>query len=168
MLVMMTGLPGSGKSTIARALASETGGHVLGKDPIRAALFEPGRVAYTAEQDDFVMELMLETAAHLFAETPDLTIFLDGRAFSRVYQRERVLILAKAMRWPLRVLHCVCSEVVAAKRLQAAPHPAQNRDFNLYLALKRRFEQLREPHLILDTDEPLEACLHQARAYLFL
>jgi predicted kinase len=38
-LVIMAGLPGTGKSTISRVLAAEVGGLVLDKDNVRAALF---------------------------------------------------------------------------------------------------------------------------------
>ena len=42
MIVIMAGLPGTGKSTLARALAQRLAGAVLDKDEIRAALFAAG------------------------------------------------------------------------------------------------------------------------------
>src|SRR5689334_7010040 len=63
MIVMMAGLPGSGKSTVARAIAQRLPGTVLDKDVIRAALFDPARIEYSQEQDDFCQEIMLQTAA---------------------------------------------------------------------------------------------------------
>ena len=44
MIVIMAGLPGTGKSTLAQALAQRLPGAVLDKDAIRAALFEPAHV----------------------------------------------------------------------------------------------------------------------------
>ena len=43
MIVLMAGLPGTGKSTLARELAAQTSGRVLSKDEIRHAIFLPER-----------------------------------------------------------------------------------------------------------------------------
>ena len=43
MIVLMAGLPGTGKTTLARELAQRTQGALLSKDEIRAALFSPKR-----------------------------------------------------------------------------------------------------------------------------
>ncbi len=94
MIVMMAGLPGAGKSTLARALASRTSGVVLDKDEIRRALFAPAEIEYSTEQDDFCMGIMLQTAAHLLHQNPGRYVFLDGRPFSQRYQIERVIEVA--------------------------------------------------------------------------
>ena len=63
MIVMLTGLPGTGKSAIARALAARVpGAVVLNKDEIRPALFPEERIEYSERQDDFVLGIMLQTA----------------------------------------------------------------------------------------------------------
>ena len=90
MLVLMAGLPGTGKTTVACALALRTSGTVLNKDSIRAVLFEPRDLEYSTEQDDFVLEAMLQTAAYLFSKDSSRVIFLDGRPFSKAYQIDRV------------------------------------------------------------------------------
>jgi len=72
MIVIMAGLPGTGKSTLARALAQRLPGTVLDKDAIRAALFQPPHVEYSLAQDDFCQEIMLQTAAYLLAKDAEL------------------------------------------------------------------------------------------------
>jgi adenylylsulfate kinase-like enzyme len=51
--VLLAGLPATGKSTLARALAERLeGAAVLDKDRVRAALFPGDMVDYTTEQDE--------------------------------------------------------------------------------------------------------------------
>src|SRR5437899_749109 len=146
MIVLMAGLPGTGKSTLARALAGRTSGRVLSKDEIRHAIFLPEEIEYSSRQDDYCLRLMLETAGYLLSQTPERLIFLDGRPFSRRYQIENVLAAAASLLQPWRILECVCSEQSARGRLtddaEVAAHPAGNRDDQLYLAVKCRVEPM--------------------------
>jgi predicted kinase len=166
MIVLMAGLPGTGKTTLARELASRTQGAVLSKDEIRAAVFTSRDVEYSVEQDDFVMEVMLDAARFLLQRSPDRTIFLDGRTFSRRYQIDRVLSFAREEGQPWRIIECSCSEESARRRLNPTDllHPARNRTFALYLEMKSQFEAIIYPKTTLNTDEPLDRCLSQGLA----
>ena len=77
------------------------------------------------------------------------TIFLDGRPFSRRYQIENVLAAAASLHQPWRILECVCSDETANAGLSGSTvsgiHPAGNRDYQLYLEVKARFEAITHP-----------------------
>lgn len=170
MIILLAGLPGSGKTTLARELASRTAGRVLSKDEIRHALFLPEEIEYSSPQDDFCVEVMLETAAYLLRQDPSRMILLDGRPFSRRYQIENVLTAANELRQPWGILECVCSEETAKQRLDtqsaASAHPAGNRDYELYMVVKARFEAITVQKTVINTDQPLEVCVRQALAAL--
>ena len=167
MLILMAGLPGTGKSTLSRALAAEVGGTVIDKDHVRAALFDPPDIEYSTEQDEFCMRVMLKVAGYLFRKNPARKVFLDGRTFSREYQLRRATGYANALGQPWRILECVCSDESARKRLESdAAHPATNRDFHLYEAVKQRFEEIVLPKAVIDTDQPLEDCVKQVKKSL--
>src|SRR5689334_15952140 len=172
MLILMVGLPGAGKSTLSRALVERFGGFVIDKDIIRPALFGPSQIDYTVEQDDFCQDIMLETAAYLLKRKPKLRVFLDGRPFSREYQRESVRNAAAQNGTKLAVIECVAPEETALARirrdLESGTHLAANRTVDLYYVKRQDFERepLRETRLTISSDQPLEMSITEADRYL--
>ena len=170
MIVIMAGLPGTGKSTLARALALRLPGTVLDKDSIRGALFEPAYLEYSLAQDDFCGKIMLQTAAYLLSKHADLHVLLDGRTFSRQYQRDRVIEFSSQVGTTCATLECVCSEATALGRIAEAgaanSHIAANRTPELYREIRMAWESIDYPKLVIDTDENLESCVDRAVQYL--
>jgi predicted kinase len=164
MIVLMAGLPGSGKTTLAQELALRISGRVLNKDEVRHSLFAANEIEYSSRQDDFCLQFMLETAGYLLQRDQNRTVFLDGRPFSRRYQIENVVNAAASMRQSWRILECVCAEEIVKQRLeeQAEKHPAANRNYQLYLEVRSRFEAITFPKNVIDTHQPLEVCVERA------
>jgi predicted kinase len=166
-IVLLAGLPGTGKSTVARALAEQVGGVVLNKDDLRAQLFPKEFVEYSTEQDDFVQELLLRTAGYLLTRYPKLTVFLDGRTFSRTYQIRNVIEAAERLGTPWRIIECVCAERIAKGRIEhGKKHPAKNRTVELYLKIRDEFEAIALPKVVMDTGREMDAAMAAAREFL--
>jgi predicted kinase len=166
MIILLAGLPGTGKSTLAHALAPHLNAAILSKDQIRHALFAPQDVEYSTKQDDFVMQLMLKAAAWLFNKKPARVVILDGRTFSRRYQIDEVINTSNHLQQPWRIIECTCPEELARTRIesQASDHPAGNRTFDLYREVQSHFEPITLPKTTIDTSQPLEDCVAQALA----
>jgi len=171
MLIAMAGLPGTGKSTLAQKLAAAYSGIVLNKDVIREALFPIALIEYSTRQDDFCMSILFQVASYMLQNDPSLHVIVDGRTFSRKYQVEPLDQFAQEINKPLKIIECICSDETAQKRLEEKvtvreKHPAGNRNFHLYLTIKACFEPIREPKLVVNTDEDLAHCLALCLAYV--
>jgi predicted kinase len=168
--VLFAGLPGTGKSTLARALAErlEGGVAILDKDLVRNALFPDALTDYTAEQDELCMRAIVEAAGYLTGRRRVKYIFFDGRTFSTRKHREHVLLGARQAGVRSCIVHVVCEDAVAEERLarKDPSHPAKNRDVALYRRVKQNFEPILEPRLEVDTTLGIEPELPAVEAYL--
>jgi predicted kinase len=166
--VIFAGLPGTGKSTLARALAERLGAAILDKDRVRGALFPDTLTDYSAEQDQLCMRAMMEAAVYLTERRRVKYIFFDGRTFSTQRQIEDVLLAAKqaGARW--RILHVICADAVAEERLARKDpgHPAKNRDPALYRRIRQHFEPILQPKLEVDTTLGVDRELAAVEGYL--
>lgn len=106
MLVVMAGLPGSGKSTIAEVVGNRLGVPVVSVDPIEAAILRAGI------GDDQPTGL----AAYLVAETLADSVLASGRgiivdAVNAVNPaREQWVALAERQSMSVRFIETVCSD----------------------------------------------------------
>lgn len=167
MLVLMAGLPGTGKSTLSRAVAERTGFNVLDKDTIRAALFPAGLIEYSREQDDFVVRIMLKVAGWILKRDPQATVILDGRPFAKRYQVEMAINFADWIQTPWRIVECTCSEETARHRVASAKdHLAADRDSELHQRVRSDWKEITHPKLLVDTEQPLEHCVRSVLTYL--
>jgi predicted kinase len=166
--VVFAGLPGTGKSTLARALAERLGAAILDKDRVRGALFPDALTDYSPEQDQLCMRAMLEAAAYLTARRRVPYVFFDGRTFSTGEQIEEVLLAAEQAGAGWRILHVRCADAVAEERLgrNDPGHPAKNRDPALYRRIQQHFEPILQPKLEVDTTLGVERELAAVEAYV--
>jgi hypothetical protein len=70
---------------------------VLNKDTVRAALFPPPVLDYSAEQGDISMEAIYAAATSILKASPRRAVILDGRTFLRAKQLDDRLRLAAAV-----------------------------------------------------------------------
>ena len=166
MLLIMAGFPGTGKTTLARAIAERTGAVVLDKDVIRASLFPAQLIEYSHEQDDFVVRVMLKVAGWIVRKEPARLVILDGRPFSKKYQLDQAISFAEWIKTPWRIVVCTCREETARHRLENAEHPAADRNFDLYRKIRAGWEEITRPKLVLDTDVDVSENTMRALEYL--
>jgi len=146
-LVMTMGFSGTGKSTVAQALADRTGIKVVRSDVVRK---EEGRASggigtwnaglYTPEARAKVYEKMFAQAKDILSRGH--SVCLDASFLDRK-QREEALALSRRTGAPLLAIECRCDEAKVAaylSRRRQEGQDASEADFSIYQRQKAAFE----------------------------
>jgi hypothetical protein len=177
-LILVGGLPGSGKSTVARALAERIGAACLSSDVLRKELAgtDPGARLpaavgtgiYTAAMSALTYrELLLQAERLLRAGR---SVVLDA-TFGRASGRRRAAALSRAVGGTLVQAECRCPATDARARLASRSRPgyagASDAGWEVYRSMRRTFEPFGPGAVLVDTTRDLEECLAKiaARAY---
>ncbi len=144
LLVITCGLPGAGKSVVARMLAQALPAQLLRTDVVRRELF-PVR-QYTPEEIRQVYQELLRRAEALLREGQ--SVVLDG-TFSREEWREAARALAERVGARFALVEVTSPEEQVRQRLAARRGDVSEADFAVYRELRRRFQPIREPHLVV-------------------
>lgn len=120
--IVVCGLMGSGKTTLATTLANLLGSDYLSTDAIRRELlgasptpaaFNEGH--YTAESRQHIYNELLRRAAILLRQR--VSVVLDG-TFIRTAHQEAAVALSRAARAVPLVVHCSCPTELALERIE--------------------------------------------------
>jgi predicted kinase len=143
---MLTGLPGSGKTTIARAYTERYGGVHLSSDIVRAALGLRGR--YSPEAKQRVYDELLAQARRVLQSGQDAIVdsVLHREALRRPFRR-----LAEECGATCRWVQLRVSEDSVRTRL-AKPRPDSEANPSVYENLRNQWEEIEGEHLTLTAD----------------
>jgi adenylylsulfate kinase len=166
-VVVLVGLPGAGKSTLAEALASRVpGARVIDKDQVRDALFAP--CDYSAAERDVTFSAMLDAARYHLGR--GRMVIFDGLTFSRRSEVVAVETVAQESGAFVAVIVCDVPVAVAIERCErdaaAGGHLAANRDRDLVRRVAASMEEPAGAYLTLDMTGDLGPLVEQALAYV--
>jgi len=167
-VIVLVGLPGAGKSTLAAALARRLpDARVLDKDKVRHVLFAP--CDYTSAERDVVFAALLDAARYHLGR--GRAVIFDGLTFSRRTQVEAAEAVAQEAGAFSAVIVCDVDVETAIARCEADAsaadaHLASNRDGALVRRVAAEMEEPAGDYLTLDMTGETDALVHQSLAYV--
>ena len=164
-LVMMAGLPGAGKTTLAYTLGRELQWQVIDKDKYKEVLLKQGLENEHAARSAYDLSF---TMAYIAIVKQQTSVILDTAGLHRFVLDAVLEIVQSVAEVRLRVILCVADRDLRNHRLRNRPYqpttiqvdPATIAD---YLS---HFSHLPPDTLVLYTTSPPEQCLAQAKKYL--
>lgn len=163
MLVIVCGLPGSGKSFVSKKLAERIKATHLNTDKIRKELFQ--NPEYSDEEKQKVYDEMFSRAAELLSQNKN--VILDGTFFKKSL-RQKVYKLAEENQSAFYVIECTAPSFKIEERIVERQSAESESDANvdIYKKLLKQFEPIEEVHLSLDTTQPIEKQLSLIESFL--
>jgi uncharacterized protein len=169
-LIVVCGVSGSGKSTVARRLADRLGFEWLRSDEVRkrlAGVAPTERLSDSYAAGAYSRDFTDKTYAALLAEAADRLqggagVIVDATFAARAY-RAQALALAERAHVPVLFVECTASHDEIVRRLTARARRADeisDADVATYLRQRSEFVPLNEipqsSHLVVDTERGLE------------
>ncbi len=170
LLIVICGLMGTGKSTLAAALAKRTGFHLIRSDEVRKALagVEKGGHRYETFGEGIYSEKFFDvTYDALFEKTLKLLkkgggVILDA-SFKRVCYRLCAREVAERFGADFLLIECRCPDEVVKGRLKERASEgtdASDGRWEVFARQKDDFEKVtevgEEEHLVINTEKGLE------------
>jgi predicted kinase len=152
-LVMLSGLPGSGKSTVARALVRRLAMAIVESDRVRKLLVD--RPAYTPGENERVFGAIYTAVEHLLAR--GIPVILDATSLTARDRRPGAAVAARSGA-RLVVAQIVASDAEIRRRLSARQartgdaYDVSDAGVEVYTLMRARAEPPADPHIIINTD----------------
>lgn len=144
-IILVAGLPASGKTTFANSLANRLGAVRINSDLVRQQLDLKGH--YSPEDKKRVYQAMIDRAADAIAKGH--SVVADSTFYKEALRKPWIELARRAG----VEIHFVVMEIPdeeAFHRLQK-PRPDSEATWEVYQELKSAWEPLAEPHITLDS-----------------
>lgn len=158
-LIVVMGLPGSGKSAAAQLIAQRFNAALLRTDVIRKELFPVP--SYTSEEGRRVYQEVFERTATYLAS--GRLVVLDATFRTRV-QRRRAIQVAEEQGATWRLVLVTAPEDLIRARLVVRRNDPSDATFETYQQLQSEWETIEEPHEVIDNKGTLADLFYQVAA----
>ena len=161
-LVLVCGLPGSGKSFFSKKLCDKIHATYINSDLLRKELF-PAKRTYSEEEKQVVYDTLL-TRTESYLEN-NQTVIIDA-TFYKNNLRIPFYKIAAMLQCSCVIFYLEANEILTKERTSATRTDSEA-DFSVYLKLKKLFEPIDKPFLkLISEHDNIDALLTSALTYL--
>jgi len=145
MVHLVTGLPGTGKSEVARLISEGLNALVINTDDLRDKLFPERRTTrhgdFTIYQIRTIYSTIRVLTYYLAITSPEKHFVLDG-SFRYEHQRKSIIDEMKRINHPTRVVHVKADWKIVQKRIKCRRESDRHlATYATYRAVKRSYEK---------------------------
>lgn len=160
MIIVVFGLPGSGKSYLAQRLSKMLHAEYINSDAVRKELFQ--YPSYSQQEKEMVYDEMLKRISNAeYHKEVVVDVTLSDVAIRREFIRRLRKIAS------VYFIEVMATEEIIKDRL-ATPRKDSDADFDVYKKLRSTWFSIEEPHLMLhSTNDNIAEMLDAACDYIF-
>jgi predicted kinase len=147
--VILCGLPGAGKTTLATNLAPLINAVVLSSDKIRKELIE--KPTYRWQERRLIYDVLSLLARYL--HNAGINCILDATFNTETSRKELKQKLALTSE-QFSIIECTCPEDVVISRIKNRKNDYSDANISIYRKMKRIYQPVKEEHIIVDTSKP--------------
>lgn len=175
-IIMIAGLSGTGKTSVARAIAGELGLRVVSSDAVRKSIFPEdneskgyGKGIYSEESRRLTYQKMVEKGVEILQK--DGSVILDA-TFQNAVDRELVKQTAESFGVQTRVIECRLDPELVRRRLTLRAEKKDGLSDATWETYKKQiseyqsFGNVSDAHLVLDTANNLSENSRKASEWL--
>lgn len=146
MIIIVFGLPGTGKSYLARRLADKTGTAWLNTDIVRKEMGKQGQ--YDAETNNEIYKQLLKSTSEAARENNDVVV--DG-TFRKKHYRDMFKNEAARLGEKVIFVEMKAADETVKERMKKDRRYSEA-GYDEYMMIKDKFEDMKEEHPVLWSD----------------
>lgn len=159
-LIVVCGVPGVGKTTVATTIAERLNGELLRTDVVRKDVLPDPE--YTEEETRMVYRELFDRGREAI-ERGD-SVVLDGTFRARRF-RDHAAGVADRSNATFRLVKVECAPEVVKERIADRTDDASDADFEIHVKYRKEFEPLEREHLTVDNSNGLDETRQQVRRF---
>lgn len=148
MIILVTGLPGTGKTSLAKDLSLLIEASLLSSDQVRKELLDTP--TYSDEEKELVYRVLFLLAKYIHRTGKNCVI--DASFFKEKLRQKAISVLNSDAN-KFRIVECSCPDDVAIKRIKSRKSGYSDADESVFYKIKEEYEPISEKHVTIDTSQ---------------